>query len=145
MTITLKCLSSCLVVVFAQSIEARCWVNNEDVVGAAPTGSNYIWVLQLHLSEQQFYCLLRCDYIRGFTVGAWESQLLTHDTHLNNSSFWGIWVNTKFHDSIPNDNSITNSKFTYISLRHSYMQTVVLARKMICAMWSFVVNLKNNP
>ena len=25
-------------VVFAQSIEARCWVENEDVVGAAPTG-----------------------------------------------------------------------------------------------------------
>ena len=24
--------------VFAQSIEARCWVENEDVVGAAPTG-----------------------------------------------------------------------------------------------------------
>ena len=27
-----------LVVVFAQSIEARCKVENEDVVGAAPTG-----------------------------------------------------------------------------------------------------------
>ena len=34
----LKCLSSRLAVVFAQSIEARCWVENEDVVGAAPTG-----------------------------------------------------------------------------------------------------------
>ena len=30
--------SSCLAVVFAQSIEARCYVENEDVVGAAPTG-----------------------------------------------------------------------------------------------------------
>ena len=27
-----------LIVVFAQSIIARCWVKNEDVVGAAPTG-----------------------------------------------------------------------------------------------------------
>ena len=27
-----------LAVVFAQSIEAMCWVENEDVVGAAPTG-----------------------------------------------------------------------------------------------------------
>ena len=27
-----------LAVVFAQSIKARCWVENEDVVGAAPTG-----------------------------------------------------------------------------------------------------------
>ena len=35
---------------FVQSIEARCLVENEGVVGAAPT----------HLSDQQFYCLLRC-------------------------------------------------------------------------------------
>ena len=34
----LKCFSSRLAVVFAQSIEARCWVENKDVVGAAPTG-----------------------------------------------------------------------------------------------------------
>ena len=34
----LKCVSSRLVVIFAQSNEARCQVENEDVVGAAPTG-----------------------------------------------------------------------------------------------------------
>ena len=34
----LKCFSSRLAVVFAQSNEARCYVENEDVVGAAPTG-----------------------------------------------------------------------------------------------------------
>ena len=34
----LKCFSSCLAVIFMQSIEARCSVENEDVVGAAPTG-----------------------------------------------------------------------------------------------------------
>ena len=33
-----KYFSSHLAVVFAQSIEATCWVTNEDVVGAAPTG-----------------------------------------------------------------------------------------------------------
>ena len=34
-----KCFSSRLAVAFAQSIEARCWVENvEDVVGAMPTG-----------------------------------------------------------------------------------------------------------
>ena len=33
-----KCFLSRLAVVFAQSIEARCSVENEDVVGAAPTG-----------------------------------------------------------------------------------------------------------
>ena len=41
----LKCFLSRFAVVFAQSIEARCWVENKDVVGAAPTGSNYIWVI----------------------------------------------------------------------------------------------------
>ena len=34
----LKCFSSCIAVVLAQSIEARCYVKNEDVVGAAPIG-----------------------------------------------------------------------------------------------------------
>ena len=33
-----KCVSSCLPVVFAQSIEARYQVGNEDAVGATPTG-----------------------------------------------------------------------------------------------------------
>ena len=33
-----KCFSSHLVVVFTQSVEVRCYVENEDVVGAAPTG-----------------------------------------------------------------------------------------------------------
>ena len=33
-----KCFSSRLAVVFAQSIEVGCWVENEDVVGAATTG-----------------------------------------------------------------------------------------------------------
>ena len=37
-------ISSCSCV-FAQSIEAKCYVGNEDVVGAVPTGSNYIWVI----------------------------------------------------------------------------------------------------
>ena len=34
----LKCFSSRLTVAFAHFIEARCEVENEDVVGAAPTG-----------------------------------------------------------------------------------------------------------
>ena len=37
----------------AQSNKDRCQVKNEDVVGAAPTGD---------LSDQQFYCLLRCVF-----------------------------------------------------------------------------------
>ena len=35
----LKWFSSHLEVVFAQSFEARCLVENEDVVGVAPTGN----------------------------------------------------------------------------------------------------------
>ena len=35
----IKCFSSHLAVIFSQSNEARCWVENEDVVGAAPTGN----------------------------------------------------------------------------------------------------------
>ena len=34
----LKCLASWLAVVFAQYIETKCYVENEDVVGAASTG-----------------------------------------------------------------------------------------------------------
>ena len=35
---TLKRFSYCFAAVFAKSLKARCWVENEDVVGAAPTG-----------------------------------------------------------------------------------------------------------
>ena len=35
---TIKRFSYCLVAFFAESLEARCQVENEDVVGAAPTG-----------------------------------------------------------------------------------------------------------
>ena len=35
---TLKSFSYCLAAVFAESLEARCQVENEDVVGATPTG-----------------------------------------------------------------------------------------------------------
>ena len=38
----LKCFSSRLAVVFAQYIEAKRWVQDEDVVGAAPTGTSTI-------------------------------------------------------------------------------------------------------
>ena len=34
----IKCFLSRLTVIIAQSIEAMCYVKNEDVVGAAPTG-----------------------------------------------------------------------------------------------------------
>ena len=49
--------------VFAQSIEARCLVENEDVVGAAPTGdaaTTYEWLTVL--------LPMNVPYIRGLTV-----------------------------------------------------------------------------
>ena len=42
--LTVSCL---LLQIFAQCIESRCWVKNEDVIGAAP-------------SDQHVYCPLRC-------------------------------------------------------------------------------------
>ena len=39
----LTCFSSHIAVVFAQSIAARCEVDNEDIVGAAPTGVTFEW------------------------------------------------------------------------------------------------------
>ena len=57
---------SCLAVVFAQSIEARCWVENEDVVGAAPTGdapTTSDWSAVLLPAKVH---LIHC--IRGLTV-----------------------------------------------------------------------------
>ena len=53
----LRCFSYLLAIVFVQYIEARCWVENEDVVGAAPTGdaptisvwSIIFWPTNVHL------------------------------------------------------------------------------------------------
>ena len=45
-----KCFSSRLAVVFAQSVDVRCKVENEDLVGAAPTGdatTTYEWPTML--------------------------------------------------------------------------------------------------
>ena len=53
------CFLSRVAVDFAQSIEARCWVENEDVVGAA---TNYIWVINNVIAYQGVI------YIRGFPV-----------------------------------------------------------------------------
>ena len=59
----LKCFSSCLAVVFAQSIEAICEVENEDVVGAVPTGDAPT------TSEWPTFLLpTKATYIRDLTV-----------------------------------------------------------------------------
>ena len=53
----LKCFSSRLALVFAQYIEAMCYVENEDVVGAAPTGdapTTSEWSTSLLLTKMRF-------------------------------------------------------------------------------------------
>ena len=56
-----KCFSPHLAVVFAPSIEARCYVENEDVVGAVPTGA-------APTTFEWSKILLHKSYVRDFTV-----------------------------------------------------------------------------
>ena len=58
----LKCFSFRPAAFFAQFIEVRCWDESEDVVGAAPTCSDYIWVID------NFFAYLGAAYIMDFTV-----------------------------------------------------------------------------
>ena len=58
----LKCFSFRPAAFFAQFIEVRCWDESEDVVGAAPTCSDYIWVID------NFFAYLGASYIMDFTV-----------------------------------------------------------------------------
>ena len=69
-TPTLKMFSYCLVAVFSESLEARCQVENEDVVGAAPTGdapttsewSTILWLTKVCLIlEVLRYCFLLAE------------------------------------------------------------------------------------
>ena len=56
----LQCFSSRLAVVFVQSIDARCYVENEDVVGEAPTSAN---TTKLRPHQSSFGELARCSVI----------------------------------------------------------------------------------
>ena len=69
---TMKCFSSWLPVVFAHYIEAKCWVENEDVVGAKPTGNapttSHEWStielptkVRLILETWRYICILILD------------------------------------------------------------------------------------
>ena len=60
--------SSRLAVVFVKPIEARCHVDNEHVVGAAPTAptcSNYIWDIWVIYNSVAYW---GAAYITGFMV-----------------------------------------------------------------------------
>ena len=59
---TFKCFSSRFTVAFVQSIEARCSVENEGVVGAAPTGDAPT------TSDWSNILFRTAAYIKGLTV-----------------------------------------------------------------------------
>ena len=52
-----KCSSHRLAVVIAQTIEARCKVENEDVVGAAPTGIGVVFMLLINWGRVTHICV----------------------------------------------------------------------------------------
>ena len=79
----LKCDSSRVAVVFPQSIEARYGVENEDEVGATPRA-----MFQIHLSEPQLHCLLRCTYTRDLAVSVPVDVSKLCDIH--------IWLSIPF-------------------------------------------------
>ena len=109
----LKCFSSRVAVVFAQSIEARCYVENEDVVGAAPT-VNYISIINHFITYQ------RATYIRGwvvFIIMNYGSNSLIHsdgdgDSNNNYKCFFQLdaelWFKRLIDDTDGNDNSNNN-------------------------------------
>ena len=68
----LKCFSSRLAVVFAQSIEARSLVKNEDVVGAALIGdapTTFEWsTILLPIKVQLIFEVWRYSSVKNFIV-----------------------------------------------------------------------------
>ena len=80
----LKCFSSPLVVVFAQSAEARCKVENEEVVGAAPTGdapttsgwSTILFTIKVQLILEIGQYVLNTEMSQIVVVLANESQFI---------------------------------------------------------------------
>ena len=86
----LKCFSSCLVVVFAQSIQARCSVKNEDVVGAAltsdaPTTSKW----SIILSPTKVWLILLASLVSAApTTSKWSIILLPTKVWLILEVWW---------------------------------------------------------
>ena len=105
---------------FAQSIETRCQVDNEDVVGAAPTGD---------LGDQQSYCLLWCLlYWRvdgnHFQTHIKDRYVLWNCPHVNATrpQWWLV--------SIGSGNGLTPSSITWANInidlgRHWFMYWLV--------------------
>ena len=62
-------------IVFVQSIEGMCYVENKNVVGAAPTG--YIWAINTIAYQGATYIrrlkAFYCDYSGEFNNGLWPN------------------------------------------------------------------------
>ena len=62
---------SCLYPIhWSQVLSREWWYSWSDIVGAAPTG-----MLQLHLSDQQFYCLLKCALYWRLDGTIWQANI----------------------------------------------------------------------
>ena len=121
--ITKLCFSSCLVhccsclCLFAQSIEARCYVENEDVVGAVPTGdapTTSEWSSLLRVIK--FIAYHSVTYIRGFTVLEYLS-----DSCNSKHCGWAIWH--QWHISLKDTTRISQSFMIYQYYFNQKMQT----------------------
>ena len=101
-TPNLKYSSSRLAVAFVQSIEARCWVETEDVVGAAPTGdapttSEWSTILLTTKVRLILEILRYISYFIKIRAQCKDifSSILSKCFHIMMSSstrqIWGIW------------------------------------------------------
>ena len=101
----LQCFSSRLVIIFAKYIEAKCWGQNEDVVGL----SNYIWVIN------KLIAYYTASYIRDLTVLYFIAAYHRQNTPANNVS--------QITPSIRHGNSLSNiylGAMGYLSVYQMY-------------------------
>ena len=83
-----KCFSSHLAVVSAQSIEAKCLVENEDVVGAVHC-SNYIRVINNLLPTKMALILKVWQWVK-YSILPIKRTLPNKSTHINNITM--LWA-----------------------------------------------------
>ena len=94
----LKCFSSHLVVAFLQSIEARCYVENEDVIGAAPTGdapTTSVWsTILLPTKVWLILEVWECIQIGGHVENVHQGKkvYLRRPNSWNNNDQWIKWA-----------------------------------------------------
>ena len=101
-TYLLNCFSSRHAIAFVQSIEARCSVDNEDVVGAAPTGAaptasewSTILLPKIHLILEVWWFMslnpLKNRIIKSTDIGEWMCHCFFFRGYLEGFSYRWSW------------------------------------------------------